>query len=253
MTRLALVLALVACRKHEESPVRKVRPAPASKELIALPVGSGDSITRATTFVRFVDGALVEIAADSVYGDRTKPFVGIDDTGNLRAGSPGGFVTAGVHQPVADTSPTAVFVDRTVTAAELRPAIATLKNHCWGFAVNDRGKLEVLLPEPCPPPSRANDRANLDVYVTSEGKAGAAITQPPSSVTLPDLDQLAAYLGQQHAKSDYLTGRADFNLAVDEETTVGALVNLLVRAHAAGFVAAAWVSKVSDDVVELTR
>jgi len=253
MTRLALVLALVACRKHEESPVRKVPPAPASSESIALPAGSGDPIGTATTFMRFQDGALVEIAADSVFGDRTKPFTGIDGEGNLRAGSPGGFVKAGAHQPVADASPTAVFVDRDVTAATLRPAIATLKNHCWGFAVNDHGKLEVLLPQPCPPPSRANDRGNLDVYVTSDGKAGAAITQPPSSVALPDLDQLAAYLEQQHAKSDYMTGRGDLNLAVDDETTVGALVMLLVRAHVAGFKAAAWVAKVPDAVVELTR
>lgn len=251
--KLWVLLALAACRKHEESHSRKVPPAPTSNIQIALPAGSGDPIGTATTFVRFVDGALVEITADSVFGDRTKPFKGLDAEGNLHAGAPDGFTKAAAHEPRADQAPTAVFVDRTVLAPELRPAIATLKNHCWGFAVNDHGKLEVLLPEPCPPPSRANDRANLDVYVTSEGKAGAGITQPPSTTELPDLDQLAAYLQQQHDKGDYLTGRSDLNLAVDDETTVGQLVDLLVRAHVAGFKAAAWVAKVPDAVVELTR
>jgi hypothetical protein len=250
--RLPLLLVLAACRKHEESPVRKVPPSPTSAEVIALPPGSGEPIGTATAFLRFRDGALVEITADSVFGDRTKPFKGIDGDGNLHAGAPNGFSPAPPHEQ-PDASPTAVFVDRTVTAAELRPAIKRLKNHCWGFAVNDHGKLEVLLPEPCPPPSRANDRANLDVYVTTEGKAGAAITEPASTAVLPDLDQLAAYLQQQHAKSDYLTGRTDLDLAVDERTTVGQLTMLFVRAHVAGFTAAAWVAKVPDAVVELTR
>ena len=251
MRRLALVL-LVACGKHDDPP-----PAPAAApkppaDAIALPLAAGDPVGTATTYLRFVDGKLVEIDKSSVFGDRTKPFRALDERGTLTAPY-GTFTRAGAHDAFPVASPTAVFVDRTAPAASLRAATsAELRDHCWGFAVADHGKLELLEPAPCPPAARHNDQLNLDVFVTTAGAAAAKLTTKPEVTVLASGDALQAFLAQQKATPTF-TGRTDVGIAFDDQATIATVVDALARAHAAGFVSAAWVSTASDELRAATR
>ena len=250
---LALALALVACGKHDDPapPAPAAAPPPAA-DTIALPLGTGDPVGTATTFLRFANGALVEITAASIFGDRTRPFHGLDASGMLTAASPAGFARAGAHDAFPMTSPTAVFVDRTTPAAVFRAAIGTeLRGRCWGFAVADHGKLELAEPAPCPPDPRAGDEVNLDLYVTTAGKAAAHLSTGQSTA-LATPEELTAYLVAQKATPSF-SGRTDLALAVDDQATMATLVEALGRAHAAGFTSAAWVGAPSDELRALTR
>ena len=250
--RWAWLALVAACSKHEDAPIKAKPPAgPASTEQIPLPAGAGEPVGTATSFVRFVDGALVEITSASVFGDRSKPFAGLDGANNLHAGGTG-FTRAPAHEPLANTAPTALFVDREESAMVLRAAVGGLKGHCWGFAVADHGKLELLLPNPCPPAARNNSQVNLDLYVTSDGKAAAHLSSTKEDLAFATLDELEAFLVAQKA-SVYFAGRTDLDMAVDGEVTVAQLVDVIERAHKAGFISAAWVGHTREELRELTR
>lgn len=248
MKRLALIAALAGCGKAEDKAA--VPSATPPTDTIALPLGTGDPVGTATTYLRFTGGALVEIDRGSIFGDRGKPFHGLDATGALTS-SLGGFTLAGPHAAFPMASPTAVFVDRATSADEFRAASGTmLRGRCWGFAVADHGKLELQEPEPCPPAARTNSQVNLDVFITTEGKAAAHLSTG-SSTAFATLDQLSAYLVEQ--KAGGFSGRKDLTLAFDDQAMIATVVEALGRAHAAGFVAAAWVGTASDELRALTR
>jgi biopolymer transport protein ExbD len=258
MTRLALVL-LVACGKHDDPAPRAgaglQSPAPAPEavptapaEAIALPLATGDPVGTATTYLRFTGGALVEIDRGSVFGDRTKPFSALDERGTLTAPA-GRFTPAGPHDPFPVASPTAVFADRAELAAPLRAATGTvLRDHCWGFAVADHGKLELLEPTPCPPAARHNDQVNLDLVVTTAGTATAKLSTETERTALASPDALQAFLVQQKATPTF-AGRTDLAISFDAQATVATVVDALARAHAAGFASAAWAAQRPPDDV----
>ena len=253
---LAAVASLASggsCGKSEQAkPAPSTAAAKAVAETIALPVASGDPVGTATTFLRYTGGKLVEIDKASIFGDRSKPFHGVDAGGTLTSAA-NGFTLAGAHEVFPMASPTAVFVDRATPAAEARAVImAALRGHCWGFAVADAGKLELLEPTPCPPAARSGDEANLDLYVTAAGKAAAKLSSPAAVAVLETPEKLSAYLVEQKAKP-FFAGRTDMALAFDDQATVGTVVTALARAYAAGFVSAAWVGTASEELRALTR
>ena len=242
MSRLVLVL-LVACGKHDDDAPRAgaapVAAPNATADALALPLATGDPIGTATTYLRFAAGALVEIDRASVFGDRGKPFSALDDRGTLTAPF-GTFAPAGPHDPFPVASPTAVFADRTTLAAPLRAATGTLlRDHCWGFAVADHGKLELLQPTPCPPAARSYDQVNLDLEVMAAGTATARLSTASERTPLASPDALMAFLAQQKATPTF-AGRTDLAISFDAQATVATVVDALARAHAAGFTSAAW-------------
>jgi hypothetical protein len=248
--KLALALVLAACSKHDDKPAPAPPPS-GPTETIALPLGSGEPIGTATTFLRYANGGFVEISPASIFGERSVPFHGLDPSGTLSAATGAGFTPPGAHEPFPVTSPTAIFVDRTTSATALRTAVETLRGRCWGFAVADRGKLELAEPATCPPAPRTSDQVNLDLFVTTAGKAAAHLSTG-ASTAFADLAELAAYLATAKATPAF-SGRTDLAIAFDDQATVATLVDALGRAHAAGFTSAAWVAAASDELRALTR
>ena len=252
MRRVALLACLVACGKSEQAAPTPGSNPTGARDGIALPIAAGDPVGTATTFLRFIDGKLVEIDKASVFGDRSKPFHGIDATGLLTS-APNGFAPASPHDPFPMASPTALFVDRQTPAAALREVVgAELRGRCWGFAVADRGKLELLEPTPCPPDARANSEVNLDLFIATTGKAAAKLSNAPAITPLATGDALSAYLVAQKA-SPYFGNRTDLSLAFDDQATVTTVVDAIARAYRAGFVSAAWVKRGSDELRDATR
>ncbi len=249
--KLALALVLASCSKHDDQPAPPAPP-PGPTETIALPLGTGDPIGTATVYLRVTGGKLVEIAPASIFGDRTRPFHGLDATGALSAATSNGFTPAPAHDPFPLTSPTALFADRTLPAAALRTAMgAALRGQCWGFAVADHGRLELQEPATCPPAPRNADQVNLDLYVTTGGKAAAHLSSG-ASTAFANLDELSAYLVVQKTTAA-LGGRTDLVLAVDDQATIATLVGALGLAHAAGFTSATWSATTTDELRALTR
>ena len=254
MRHLALV-ALLACGKREQAAPAagsSVPQQPAKTESIALPIATGDPVGTATTFLRYTDGKLVEIDKASIFGDRSKPFHGIDPSGTLTSAA-NGFMLAGAHEPFPMASPTAVFIDRATSAAEVRAVLgAELRGRCWGFAVADHGKLELLEPNPCPPDARAHSEVNLDLFLTTSGKAAAKLSNSPDITPLATGDALSAYLAEQKA-TPFFGNRTDLSLAFDTDATITTVVDAIARAYRAGFVSAAWAKTASAELREATR
>ena len=130
---------------------------------------------------------------------------------------------------------------------------AALRGQCWGFAVADHGRLELKEPATCPPAPRNADRVNLDLYVTTGGKAAAHLSSG-ASTAFANLDELSAYLVVQKTTAALGGYARDLVLAVDDQATIATLTSerSAWRTPQAS-TSATWSATTTDELRALTR